>query len=177
MSFPQLETQRLFLRQFGPEDLEAVFKGLSHPEVIRYYGISFDSLPATQAQLDWYADLEANKKGMYWAICDKESQELVGAGGFNDWSHEHRKAEVGFWLLRECWGKGFMQEAMPTILGAGFDHLKLHRIEGFVDPENVNCKRALDKIGFAYEGTMRDCEVKDGRFISLDIYAMFNPVD
>lgn len=64
-----------------------------------------------------------------------------------------------------------MSEAMPLICDYGFNQLGLHRIEGYVDTENTNCKKTIGKLGFLCEGTMRECEIQDGRFISLDIYA------
>jgi [ribosomal protein S5]-alanine N-acetyltransferase len=67
-----------------------------------------------------------------------------------------------------------MTEAMPLICKYGFDKLGIHRIEGFVETENLICKKAMDKLDFKHEGTMRDCEIKNGRFISLDIYAKIN---
>jgi ribosomal-protein-alanine N-acetyltransferase len=64
-----------------------------------------------------------------------------------------------------------MKEAMPIICNYGFNNLGLHRIEGLVETDNLNCKKAMKKLDFKYEGTMRDCEMKNGKFISLDIYA------
>ena len=84
---------------------------------------------------------------------------------------EHKKAEVGFWLLPEYWHKGIMTEAMPLICNYGFNKLGLHRIEGIVETENENCKKAITKLNFKYEGTMIDYEIKNGKFISLDMYA------
>jgi len=52
--------------------------------------------------------------------------------------------------------------------------MDLHRIEGFVETDNVNCKNAMKKLDFIHEGTMKDCEIKNGKFISLDIYAKLN---
>jgi ribosomal-protein-alanine N-acetyltransferase len=57
------------------------------------------------------------------------------------------------------------------IYSYGFDKLRLHRIEGIVETENSNCKKALARLGFLHEGTMKECEIKSGRFISLEIYA------
>ena len=67
-----------------------------------------------------------------------------------------------------------MTVTMPLICEYGFRELGLHRIEGFVESENDNCKRAMAKLDFTYEGTMRDCEIKDGEYVSVDIYAMLN---
>lgn len=60
---------------------------------------------------------------------------------------------------------------MPLICNYGFENLELNRIEGFVESENTNCKNAMAKLDFQYEGTMKDCEIKNDKFISLDIYA------
>lgn len=175
MEHPKIRTERLLLRQFDESDLENVFKGLSHPDVIKHYGVSFASLEATREQMTWFADLLKNGMGVWFAVCSADNGTFYGAGGLNGISLVHRKAEVGFWLLPEFWGQGIMKEAMPLICDFGFGKLGLHRIEGFVETENVNCKRAMAKLDFQHEGTMKDCEVKNGKFISLDIYAKIEP--
>jgi ribosomal-protein-alanine N-acetyltransferase len=170
-NFPILKTERLLLRQFAESDLENVFNGLSHPDIIRYYGVSYSTLEATKAQMEFFADLEKNETGIWWAVCSPDNQLFYGAGGLNSLSKEHKKAEIGFWLLPDYWGKGFMTEAMPLICNYGFDTLGIHRIEGIVETENLLCKKAMEKLRFQHEGTMRECEIKNGKFISLDIYA------
>ena len=170
-NFPVLESHRTFLRKFAATDLEKVYKGLSHPEIIKYYGVHYDSLEATKEQMTWFATLEKNGTGIWWAVCSKTDGTFLGAGGLYNLSRKHKKAEIGFWLLPEYWSKGFMNEAMPLILDYAFQSLKLHRIEGFVETKNKNCKKAVAKLNFKHEGTMVNCEIKNGVFISLDIYA------
>ena len=68
-NFPKIETERFTLRQFTRRDLENVYKGLSHPDVIKYYGISFNSIEATNEQIIWFRNLEKNETGIWWAIC------------------------------------------------------------------------------------------------------------
>ncbi|HKJ41382.1 MAG TPA: GNAT family protein [Sunxiuqinia sp.] len=171
-AFPIIKTDRLLLRQFVKADIVNVFKGLSHPDVIKYYGINFDSLDSTKEQMDWFADLEKNGTGIWWAICSIDNKDFYGAGGLNGINKEHKKAEIGLWLLPPFWKKGIMTEVAPLICSYGFDKLGLHRIEGFVETENLNCKKALEKLQFHKEGTLRDCEIKNGKFISLEIYAI-----
>jgi ribosomal-protein-alanine N-acetyltransferase len=172
--FPILKTSRFTLRQFNRNDLENVFCGLSDQKVTAYYGVSFDTLEATKEQMEWFKDLEKNKTGIWWAICTKKEAAFVGAVGLNNVEKDHKKAEVGCWLLPKYWGKGIMVETMPIICDYGFKNLELHRIEGFVESANTKCKNAMAKLDFQHEGTMRACEVKNGRFISLDIYAKIN---
>jgi [ribosomal protein S5]-alanine N-acetyltransferase len=172
--FPTIKTGRFLLRQFKDADLENVFEGLSHPDVVRYYGVRFDSLEATKEQMTWFANLENTGTGIWWAVCASDDETFYGAGGLNNLAKEHKKAEIGFWLLPAFWGQGIMTEVLPLICKYGFESLALHRIEGLVEHDNHNCKSAMAKLDFKLEGTMRDCEVKNGRFISLDIYAKLN---
>lgn len=169
--FSTIKNDRLLLRQFVESDHENVFKGLSHPEIIKYYGVSYQTLESTKEQMDFFASLEKNAKGIWWAVCSLDNNTFYGAGGLSSLSKEHRKAEIGFWLLTDFWGQGIMTEAIPLICNYGFENLGLHRIEGFVESENMNCKRTLAKLDFQHEGTMKECEIKNGEFISLDIFA------
>ena len=169
--FPILESERTSLRQFKDSDIDNVFKGLSHPDIIKYYGVSYSSIEATKEQMVWFSDLEKNGTGIWWAVCSKQDNKFLGAGGLNNLSEENKKAEIGFWLLPENWRQGLMTEIIPVILNYAFNNLGLHRIEGFVESENKNCKKALAKLEFNFEGTMKECEIKNGKFISLDIYS------
>jgi ribosomal-protein-alanine N-acetyltransferase len=173
-AFPIIKTDRLLLRQFVENDIENVFKGLSHPDIIKYYGVSYQTLEATKEQMNFFTNLEKNGTGVWWAVCSADNKKFYGAGGLNSLSKEHKKAEIGFWLIPDYWGQGIMTEALPLICDYGFNNLGLHRIEGLVETENRNCKSAMAKLDFQYEGTMKECEIKNEQFISLDIYAKIN---
>ncbi len=163
-----MTNNKITLREIVASDIHKIFEGLSHPEVIKHYGVHFSSLEATETQMKWFE--EPSQK--WFVICSADTDEFYGACGFNAISTLHKKAEVGLWLLPHHWGKGIMKIAMPLLCRYGFESLQLHRIEGFVESENVNCKKALSKLDFEFEGTLRDCELKNGRFISVDIYAI-----
>lgn len=171
IEFQKIKTERFLLRQFIESDIDNVFKGLSDPEIIKYYGVSYKTLEATKEQMEFFTNLEKEGTGIWWAICSLDNTIFYGAGGLNNLNKEHKKAEIGFWLLKDYWGQGIMTEVMPFICEFGFNKLGLHRIEGLVETENLNCKNAMKKLDFKHEGTMRDCEIKNGKFISLDIYA------
>ena len=169
-----INTERLLLREINEDDLENVFHGLSNNEVTKYYAVSFNSLEETKTQMAWYKNLRREKTGIWWAICSREDKTFFGAIGYNDWDEEHHKAELGFWLLPKYWGNGFIKEAIPLIIGYGFEQLKLHRIEAYVESENGNSSRTFKSLTFNYEGCLRDCELKNDQFISLDVYAIIN---
>ncbi|PAM93344.1 GNAT family N-acetyltransferase, partial [Flavobacterium sp. IR1] len=64
----ELTTARFLLRKFRDPDLRNVYKGLSHPEVIKYYGVSYSSLEATNEQMRWFRELEEKEGGGWWVI-------------------------------------------------------------------------------------------------------------
>ena len=84
-------------------DRENIYKGLSHPEVIQYYGVNYSSIEETEEQMKWYENLEKSGSGMWWSIRLKEDDSFCGAIGYNDYNQEHNKAEIGFWLLPGFW--------------------------------------------------------------------------
>ena len=170
-TFPKLETSRLALRQISESDRELIFQGLSHPDVIRYYGVSFNSLEATKEQMEWFRNLEETGTGIWWAICSKDQSEFYGATGYNNLNNKTATAEIGFWLLPEFWGRGITTEALQLILEYAKTVLNLRRVEAYVEVENENSKKLLQKQGFVLEKTMSNCEEKNGKLISLDVFA------
>lgn len=171
-AFPVLKTKRLLLRHIVQEDINIIFKGLSNPDVIKHFGVSYDTLDATQEQMDWYANIIKNDTGRCWAICSWDNSIFYGVCTLNFWKKEHRKAETGYWIFPEYWGKGIVTEAMDKVIEYGFNEMNLHRIAAEVEDDHPGSIAVLKKLGFIYEGTMKECEIKNERFINLELYAL-----
>lgn len=167
-----MNTERFYLKEIEPSDIHWIHKGLSNPNITKFYDVHFDTMEDTKVQMDWYETLKTSNTGLWWGIYDKKNDDFCGAGGLNAMDHRHKRAEVGLWLLEEHWGRGILKEVMPSIFNAGFERFELNRIEGFVVHQNEKCKRALEKIQFKHEGTMRSYELKDGAYIDVDIFAI-----
>lgn len=174
-SFPILKTERLLLREFVETDMEFVFKGLSHPEIIRYYGVNYSTMEAAREQMIWFKQLLEKGTGIWWAICSSANNVFFGAAGLNDLSKAHQKAEIGYWLMPEYWGKGIITESPPLICNYGFEMLELHRIEAIVETENLRSMRVMERLDFQHEGTLKECEFKNGNFVCVHIYGKLNP--
>ena len=167
-----LKTSNFYLKEIEPTDIVNIHKGLSNPEITKYYDVHFSTLEETKTQMDWYRKLKEDGTDIWWGIYGSGDHHFRGACGFNNLEEKHKKAEIGLWLLKEYWGNGILKEVMPILFKQGFENLDLNRIEGYVSSENNKCKRALEKINFEYEGTMRECEIKNGELLSVDIYAI-----
>ena len=170
--FPVFNTGRLLLRQFNDSDLENVFLGLSHPQVIKYYGVHFNTLEDTKKQIQWFSDIEKDGTGIWWAVCSADNSIFYGAAGLYYFDRKDKKAELGFWLMPEFWGRGIMSESLPLAMLFGFKEMNLARIEAEVETENEQSKRVLEKLKFTSLQTKKNCEIKNGKYISLDVYTL-----
>jgi [ribosomal protein S5]-alanine N-acetyltransferase len=173
--FPELTTERLVLKQIMPDDQRFIFEGLSHQQVIPFYGVRYHSYEATSVQMDWYQQMILKDTGLAWKIIDRVLGLSMGVISVYHYKKEHNKAEIGFWLLPDYWKKGFMQEALKPVIYYWQHQRKIHRLEAFVETENTPSVDVMEKAGFTLEGTMRDCELKDGRYKSLHIYRLLTP--
>ena len=171
-SFPALKTDNIILRKIKSTDQFAVFQGLSDEQVIKYYGVEYHSFADTKMQLDWFNQQLREKTGIWWGITTNEIGTLLGTCGLYNLQEVHRKAELGYWLMPTYWRQGIMRKALTSILEYGFQELNLHRVEAYVETENMASFNLLQRLGFRHEGTLQDCELKRGKFISLNILAL-----
>jgi [ribosomal protein S5]-alanine N-acetyltransferase len=167
-----METERFLLQDIVPEDQEFIFQGLSNPSVIPYYGVRYESFEHTKAQMDFYRYLQQSGTGKWWKIISKMTGEKLGAIGFNNYNQQHRKAEIGYWLLPANWHKGIISEVMSPVVQYLFRVVQVHRIEALVEEGNIDSNKVLERAGFMFEGSMRDTEIKNGEFISLRMYSL-----
>lgn len=171
--FPELRTTRHLLRRILPSDRPALFAGLSHPDVIAHYGVSYDTEQHCQEQLDWYRYMEQAHCGYWWAICPlSHPRQLIGACGIYEIDHHHHHGDLGYWLLPPYWRQGIMRECLLTVLHYGFTQRQLHRIQAEVEPDNLASHALLKQLGFHLEGTRRQVAKRHHGFTDLQCYGL-----
>ncbi|WP_266203757.1 GNAT family N-acetyltransferase [Pontibacter kalidii] len=168
MHHPELFSSRLRLRLIQPSDADFILRGLSDRRVTQYYAVHYNTLEEVeQEQMPFYQSLLQSGTGAWWTFSLKEDDTLLGACGLNNLEEVHRKGQIGFWLLPEHWGNGYIPEAAEAVLKYGFAQLDLNRIEAIVEGGNNQSAKVLQKLGFTCEGRLREREIKNGRFIDL----------
>lgn len=168
-----LHSQRIVLRAVTRADQQKVFEGLSNPEIIKYFGISYKTFEDTAKQIDWYEKSQSEQTGQAWAIILNDL--FVGIIGMYNLNWQHLNAEIGYWVFPQYWKQGITSEAMQTVLIHARNDLKLHRVFADVEPENIASLALLKKCGFAHEGTKRECERKEGVYINLETWSILFP--
>jgi ribosomal-protein-alanine N-acetyltransferase len=170
---PTLGTERLILRKMVLNDAEAVFAYASNSEVSRYtLWETHRSIEDSRAFLEFATQKYENGGEPDWGIVYRGNGCLVGACGLVNWEAEHARAEVGFVLSREYWGRGLMSEAVRAILRFGFERMNLNRIEARCIAENAASARVMEKAGMVYEGTLRQREYIKGTYRDIKLYAI-----
>jgi len=174
-SFPVLETERLVLRAPVLADAPAIFRIMSDPRVMRYFGAPpMTSLEAAEQRIAGLAADFAALRGIRWAIVPRAGGELIGTCGFWRLIKEHARAEIGYELDPAHWGQGLMPEAVGAALDFGFGPMGLHSVEAQIDPANASSRRVLEKLGFVQEGYFRESyyDPNAGRFTDTAVFSL-----
>nr|WP_238345022.1 GNAT family N-acetyltransferase [Actinopolymorpha cephalotaxi] len=161
------------LREFQPEDAADLFVWRSDPEVQRYNSEPmWDVRQASQLIEELRAEYAA-RKGIHWAVTLSGDGRAVGLFGFVSWQRFHHRAEVGYDLRRDYWGRGIASEALGAILRFGFTTMQLNRVEAQTIADNHGSVRLLQRVGFQREGLRRAYSLEDdGTYHDGAIYGL-----
>jgi ribosomal-protein-alanine N-acetyltransferase len=141
-----LQTPRLCLREFTPEDAIHFYNLNLDPEVIKYTGDNaFKSIDQAKNFLENYDHYEKYKFGR-WAVIDNSNEEFLGWCGLK-YSPDKDEVDLGFRFFQKHWNKGFASEAAQACLNYGFNELYLLQIVGRAMKENAASIRVLQKVG------------------------------
>jgi len=142
-----LETARLLLREFTPQDAEAFARVLSDPETMRFYPAPYDRAGVEQ----W---IERNRRRYrddgvgLWAMELTKTHELIGDCGIVCQQVETESLyEIGYHLRRDFWGHGLATEAAIACRNWAFAHLKTERLVSLIRPENLPSRRVAERVG------------------------------
>lgn len=171
--FPEIYTERLYLRKLSLKDAETLFKYWSDPEVTKYLNITtFKDIEQAYSMIRLLNSLYNNKDGIRWAIATKKDNIVIGTCGYNNWIRKSSRGEIGYELGKEYWGNGYATEAIKEIIKYGFKSMNLNRIEAFTVPEATSSINLLKKLGFKKEGMLRQYGYWNMRYWDENIYSL-----
>lgn len=168
-----LPTARLTLRPLQPEDAAAVYAMHADAETLRYWSTPPWAEPTLANELI-ARDLKAMAEGDYLRLGIQRCSDgrLIGLCTLFAFYLPSRRCEIGYILARDCWGQGYMHEALETLLDYGFAVLNLNRVEADIDPRNAGSCRAVQRLGFVQEGRVRERWIVDGQVSDSAIFGL-----
>jgi ribosomal-protein-alanine N-acetyltransferase len=161
-----LETERLALREWAPDDAAALHALAGDPEVMRYVGDGRTwDLDRVREWIGRLRESYRSRGFSRWAVVERATGEPVGSCGFAPlpWSGE---IDFGYMFRRDRWGKGYASEVTPAVLRHGFERYGFREVVASIDPQNDASRRVLLKLGFAY----RRNEVQPGEEEESEVY-------
>jgi RimJ/RimL family protein N-acetyltransferase len=170
-----LETERLLLRPFGPDDLEALFAIQADESVARWLYNDPRTLGETRellARKIGGAALHGEGEWLSAAAVLRTTGELVGDVSLHWASEAHGQGELGFVVHPEHQGRGYATEASRPLLDFAFGPLGLHRVIGRLEPRNTGSARVLEKLGMRREAHLVENEWVKGEWQSELVYAI-----
>ncbi|HET8891615.1 MAG TPA: GNAT family N-acetyltransferase [Candidatus Angelobacter sp.] len=146
-----LETSRLRLREFVPQDVDALSAVLGDPVAMQYYPAPFDRKGVEEWIERNRSRYQSDGYGL-WAMVLKDSGELIGdCGCFLRDIDGRDDIEIGYHVRRDLWGNGYATEAAQACMQYAFTRLGVDHVISLIRPENLQSVRVAEKNGLTCE--------------------------
>ena len=172
--FP-IVTERLLLRPFEDEDLDAMVAIYGREDVNRYLDWgprSRDDVREWLGRIKKMTALTPRGEALRLAATIKGGDALIG--DFSVWrtSRDHLQGELGFVVHPDHQGNGYGLEAARAVLGLGFERLGLHRIAAQCDARNAPSAALMERLGMRREAHLLQNMLVKGEWVDTLVYAM-----
>jgi ribosomal-protein-alanine N-acetyltransferase len=168
-----LQTERLHLRPYAFGDAGDIQRYAGDYDVARM--TTSIPYPYEDGMAEEWIESQAaaRERGdeLVWAIEPRDGGSLIGAIGMTG-RPEIEAAEMGYWIAKPYWGRGYATEAARAVISCGFDTMGLHRIYARHWTHNPASGRVMQKAGMTYEGTLRHSSRRFGDWHDVAFYSI-----
>lgn len=168
-----IETQRLILTGYSSQDMTLIFENFSRDEIMKILGhrTEDDYEKEEYKYKNGYASY--NRDFLLFLLTEKTTNTIIGRCGLHNWNKEHHRAEIGYNLTDENFKrKGYMTEAVASIIDYGFHKLNLHRIEALVGSNNVASLKIIENQHFTKEGLLRQHFLTEEKYEDSMVFSL-----
>jgi RimJ/RimL family protein N-acetyltransferase len=141
-----IETERLRIRAFDPDDLVEMSGIYGDPEVMQHICLGVLDRERTAVLLEGYRSAQDEQGFSTWAVVEKETGSVVGDAGFGLYAPTG-EPELGYTFAAAVWGRGYAFEAANACIDAAFAHLPHRRLVAKIEPGNERSLRLARRLG------------------------------
>lgn len=166
-----LESERLVLRSLSEADVDDMYFYAAEPDVGPCAGWKPH---ANRAETLGLIRLFMAKDNV-WGIERKSDRRLIGSLGIHEdkWRNLPDVCTFGYVLAKDCWGHGYMTEAVRRALAYAFTEAGKNLVSISHYTFNDRPRRVIEKCGFVYEGTIRRAFIRyDGEVFDEAVYSL-----
>lgn len=169
-----LETDRLILRAFVPEDAGAMFRNWAgDPEVTKYLTWPTHTSEAVSSQvISTWAEESRDPKNYQWAIVWKETMEPIGSISAVNVDERIGQITVGYCIGKPWWHRGVVTECFSAVIRHFFEEVGANRITANHDVNNPHSGMVMKKCGLRHEGTLRQAGWNNQGVCDICIYGI-----
>ena len=147
----QLETERLILRSFREEDVDAMEQLFANPDFMRFSLGVFTERKQTVAFIEKVMEWDRAGIPSQFAIVPRNEDAVIGYCGFHHHPEVPGEVEIGYRLHPDYWNRGLITEAARAVRDHGFRDYKLSRVISLIHPDNIPSRRVAEKNGMEVE--------------------------
>ena len=171
--FPILESERLCFRKLTDKDAPEVLALRGNPKTMQFIPRPLIvDVEGALGHIKMINDKIDENLDINWAVTQKENDKCIGIMGFYRTQPEHFRTELGYMILPEHWEKGYVTEAVKTLLNFAFNTLNFHSIEAVIDARHTASERVLKKVGFEKEAHFKENFYYNNEFTDTKIYSL-----
>lgn len=171
--FPILKSERLHFRKLADTDAPEVLALRSNPETMKFIPRPLaTNIEEALAHIKIINDKIDENLDINWAVTEKGSDKCIGIMGFYRTQPEHFRTELGYMISPEHKGKGYVTEAVKTLLDFAFNTLNFHSIEAVIDSRHIASERVLQKNGFIKEAHFKENFYYNNEFTDTVMYGL-----
>jgi [ribosomal protein S5]-alanine N-acetyltransferase len=168
-----IESVRTRLRIVERSDLPDLMLVNGDDEVTRFLPYATWKTPDdADAWYERVTGIQASGTALQFVLVEKTTGRAVGTALLFRYDEGSNRAELGYVLGRQHWGKGLMLEALHALVGHAFEVLGIRRLEAEVNPANSASVRVLERLGFTKEGLLRQRWVAKERPYDVAAYGL-----
>lgn len=172
---PEIRTERLLLSPLSLNDDLDVFKMRTTAQMIAYTDSKLDeSIEETRSYIEKMKKGVEEGKWFIWAIRESGSTRLIGSLSLWNFNDSQTTAELGYGLMPEYQGKGYMKEALKAVIDFAFLTLRLERLEAYTEKDNEASIILLKKLDFQYIETIEEEGYYSSKVFHMAIYKLDN---
>ena len=159
------------LRYPRPDDAPRLFELASDPAVTQWFSWRYG---AVDDAARWIAGREEAREAGEWLefVVEHREHGVAGVTGLTEPGRRDARAVTGSWLGAAFWGTGVNTEAKALLARIAFDACGLHRLGSYAGTGNTRSRRALEKLGFVHEGTLRRYHRHGGTAHDVDVFSL-----
>lgn len=173
LPFPNLQSERLSFREIHEKDIPEVMELRGNAENMKFIPRPLvTNAEEALAHITMILDKRKENDAINWVITENGSNSLIGIIGFFRTQHENFRSELGYMILPQHHGKGYVTEAVKTALNFGFNTLNLNSVNAIIDPNNIASARVLEKNGFRKEAHFVEDFFWNNEFIDSAHYGL-----